>query len=44
MVKPIGDLVSTCFYDGILRTARTDIDDKLHLILKKPIVWFTTGG
>jgi len=44
MVKPIGDLISECFYDGLLQTARDDIDSSLHLVLKKPVVWFSTSG
>lgn len=42
MVRPIGDLVSQCFYDGQLRSARDEPHDKLAFALPKPVTWFST--
>jgi superfamily I DNA and/or RNA helicase len=45
MVRPIGDLVSQCFYDGELVSVRTEIDpnlSKLHAI-PTPVSWFSTS-
>lgn len=43
MVAPIGNLVSKCFYEGQLKSARTDIDKDLAKILPKPVTWLTTS-
>jgi len=42
MVAPIGNLVSECFYEGQLKSARTDIDKNLSRILPQPVTWLTT--
>lgn len=42
MVAPIGDLVSECFYDGQLKSARTDLDQHLRSVLPQPVTWLTT--
>lgn len=44
MVAPIGNLVSECFYEGQLKSARTDIDKDLAKILPKPVTWLTTSN
>ncbi len=43
MVAPIGNLVSECFYEGKLKSARTDIDTNLSQILPQPVTWLTTA-
>lgn len=43
MVAPIGDLVSHCFYEGKIESARTDIDSDLEAVLPKPVTWLTTA-
>ncbi|MEG4998123.1 AAA domain-containing protein [Microcoleus sp. B4-D4] len=42
MVAPIGNLVSECFYDGQLKSARTDLDRHLRTVLPQPVTWLTT--
>lgn len=42
MVAPIGDLVSECFYESQLKSARTDVDKNLSKVLPKPVTWLTT--
>ena len=42
MVAPIGDLVSECFYESQLKSARTDVDKNLSRILPQPVTWLTT--
>lgn len=42
MVAPIGNLVSECFYDGQLKSARTDLDQHLRSVLPQPVTWLTT--
>ncbi|MFP4414520.1 AAA domain-containing protein [Coleofasciculus sp.] len=42
MVKPIGELVSQCFYEGNIESARTDIDANLNSVIPKPVTWLTT--
>lgn len=44
MVKPIGELVSQCFYEGKIESARTDIDANLNSVIPKPVTWFTTAN
>jgi tRNA A-37 threonylcarbamoyl transferase component Bud32/RecA/RadA recombinase len=44
MIRPIGDLVSRCFYDGELETKREERDDRLSEFLGRPIVWVSTSG
>lgn len=42
MVAPIGNLVSECFYEGQLKSARTDVDQNLTKVLPQPVCWLTT--
>lgn len=42
MVAPIGNLVSECFYEGQLKSARTDVDQDLTPVLPQPVCWLTT--
>jgi hypothetical protein len=42
MVAPIGNLVSECFYESQLKSARTDVDKNLSKVLPKPVTWLTT--
>ncbi|WP_434444402.1 AAA domain-containing protein [Lentzea sp. E54] len=42
MVRPIGDMVSTCFYNGELSSPRTDGLPGLE-ILGKPVSWLDTS-
>jgi superfamily I DNA and/or RNA helicase len=42
MVAPIGNLVSECFYEGQLKSARTDLDQHLRSVLPQPVTWLTT--
>jgi hypothetical protein len=44
MVKEIGDLISTCFYDDQLQSSRTDADRALRVIVPKPVTWISTSG
>ncbi len=41
MVAPIGDLISECFYNGKLESAKKDTDDNLQIVLPKPVTWFS---
>lgn len=42
MVKPIGDLVSHCFYDNTLKSPIKSHGLKLDLAFPKPVTWYTT--
>ena len=42
MVKPIGDLISDCFYEGELQSSRSDADETLLEILPQSVTWLTT--
>ncbi|MDM8559493.1 AAA domain-containing protein [Candidatus Parabeggiatoa sp. HSG14] len=42
MVKPIGDLISECFYEGELQSSKSDTDKTLLEILPQPVTWLTT--
>ena len=42
MVAPIGNLISECFYEGKLKSARTDVDKDLTKVLPQPVCWLTT--
>jgi len=42
MVKPIGDLVSHCFYDGDLKSPVKSHGLKLELAFPKPVTWYST--
>lgn len=43
MVRPIGDLISTCFYRGTLKSTDKALDSDLEMVLPKPVTWFTTS-
>lgn len=43
MVPPIGDLISTCFYDGGLESAPRDPLAFLSVALGKPVSWQSTA-
>eukprot|EP01036_Dinobryon_divergens_P033746 gene33746-43610_t len=45
MIKPIGDLVSHCFYDGTLNNVNVREDQWLSKsqALPRPVTWFTTS-
>lgn len=43
MIKPIGDLVSKCFYEGALESARTIPDISVGALFKKPVTWLNTS-
>ena len=43
MVAPIGNLIGDCFYEGQLKSARTDIDENLSQVLPQPVTWLTTS-
>lgn len=42
MVKGIGDLISSVFYDDKLHTTRASRDTRISKALKKPVVWIST--
>ena len=45
MIRPIGDLVSACFYEGRLTSVRDeDIGLDAFHALPKPVTWFSTSG
>ncbi|MFI6073921.1 AAA domain-containing protein [Actinoplanes sp. NPDC051343] len=41
MIRPIGDLISSCFYEGKLRSPR-EIGLSGYEILGKPVIWINT--
>jgi superfamily I DNA and/or RNA helicase len=44
MVPEIGDLISTCFYDGKLESAPARRPNWMMRALEKPVVWYTTSA
>lgn len=44
MIRPIGDLISTCFYDGKLQSPREDGIPGLNLWAGAPVTWLDTAG
>lgn len=44
MLPAIGDLISECFYDGKIRSARTDTSSPASRLLSAPVVWFSTSA
>lgn len=44
MVKPIGDLISEAFYDGMLKSPKTKPDVVLPGAFPKPVTWLSTSG
>jgi hypothetical protein len=43
MVRPIGDLISTCFYDGQLRSPRTEGLAGYDKAVGRTVTWIDTG-
>lgn len=43
MVAPIGNLISECFYNGMLKNGVSSIDTNLRQILPQPITWISTS-
>ncbi|MCG6497203.1 DEAD/DEAH box helicase [Kitasatospora sp. A2-31] len=43
MIRPIGDLISTCFYDGELRSSRVEGLRGYNAIFGKPVLWLDTS-
>ncbi len=43
MIRPIGDLISDCFYEGTLRSVRDERDEALRIVMPKPVTWLTTA-
>jgi hypothetical protein len=43
MIAPIGDLISTCFYDGELHSPRTD-SLRGYESFGRPVLWMDTSG
>jgi hypothetical protein len=44
MIRPIGDMISQCFYDGELKSVRDERDAHLHFVMAAPVTWLTTAG
>lgn len=44
MIRPIGDLISTCFYDGRLRSPRDEQLLGWNAVVGAPVTWLDTGG
>lgn len=44
MIRPIGDLVSTCFYEGKLRSPRVDGLVGYNEVAGSPVTWLDTSG
>ncbi|HEY7291507.1 MAG TPA: AAA domain-containing protein [Vicinamibacterales bacterium] len=44
LVKPIGDLISHCFYSDSLESSRTLADPTLRPVLARPVTWLSTSG
>lgn len=43
MIRPIGNLISECFYEGVLNSVRDENHDRLRLVMPAPITWLTTA-
>jgi superfamily I DNA and/or RNA helicase len=43
MVPEIGDLISSCFYEGNLKSAEGQRSQWLSHVFEKPVVWYTTS-
>jgi serine/threonine protein kinase len=44
MIRPIGDLVNHCFYDGRLESVNVGDPVELQLAMIKPTTWFSTSS
>ena len=43
MIRPIGDLISECFYEGKLNSVRDERDEALRIVMPKSVTWLTTA-
>lgn len=43
MIRPIGDLISDCFYEGKLKSVHDERDEALRIVMPKPVTWLTTA-
>lgn len=43
MLPAIGDLISECFYDGMLRSVDRALKGYLAGVMRRPVVWFSTS-
>jgi superfamily I DNA and/or RNA helicase len=43
MVPAIGNLISSCFYEGQLMSLEREWDSTLSTVIAKPVVWITTA-
>ncbi len=43
MSRPIGDLVSECFYEGALKTVKGEERFDISLAIPTPVTWFSTA-
>ncbi|MEE4025062.1 AAA domain-containing protein [Gordonia sp. PKS22-38] len=43
MIRPIGDMISTCFYDGKLRSPKTHGLEGYERVLGRTVRWIDTG-
>jgi AAA domain/Protein kinase domain len=43
MIRPIGDLISDCFYDGNLRSPRTEGLSGFEKVMGHSVIWTDTG-
>lgn len=43
MVRPIGDMISTCFYDGQLRSPLTEGLEGYEKVFGRAVLWLDTG-
>lgn len=43
MIRPIGDLISTCFYHGELQSPMTEGLDGYDKLFGRPVMWLDTG-
>ncbi|TCO33389.1 protein kinase-like protein [Kribbella steppae] len=43
MIRPIGDLISTCFYDGQLYSPRSEGLDGYEKVFGRAVMWLDTG-
>jgi serine/threonine protein kinase len=44
MIRPIGDMISECFYEGLLQSPRTDGVPGYAMWASAPIVWLDTSS
>jgi hypothetical protein len=44
MIRPIGNLISSCFYEGKLRSPRTEGLEGYDRVVGAPVTWLDTGS